>query len=123
MHERALKYAGRLRAMDGVRWPKIVGEALLEIRGSWVDYVQAQITKYSLRDVWEGEGWEERCWKKKVRECVRAEARRQWQEEVESRTDLGQYKNRQRELGRADYLKGFSKGDEIRAEIKRRYEW
>ena len=58
-HERALKYAGRLRAMDGVRWPKIVGEALLEIRGrgSWVDYVQAQITKYSLRDVWEGGGW------------------------------------------------------------------
>ena len=51
-HERALKYAGRLRAMNGVRWPKIVGEALLEIRGrgSWVDYVQAQITKYRLRD-------------------------------------------------------------------------
>ena len=51
------------------------------------------------------------------------EARRQWQEEVESRTDLGQYKNRQRELGRADYLNGFRKGDEIRAEIKRRCEW
>ena len=53
-----------------------------------------------------GEG----CWKKKVRECVRAEARRQWQEEVESRTDLGQYKNRQRELDRADYLKGLERG-------------
>ena len=58
-HERALKYAGRLRAMDGVRWPKIVGEALLEIRGrgSWVDYVQALVTKYGLTDVWEGGDW------------------------------------------------------------------
>ena len=34
-------------------------EALLEIRGrgSWVDYVQALITKYGLRDVWEGGDW------------------------------------------------------------------
>ena len=32
------------------------------------------------------------------------------QEEVESRTDLGQYKNKQRELDRADYLKGFGRG-------------
>ena len=63
------------------------------------------------------------CWKKKVRECVRTAARRQWQEEVESRMALGQYKIRQRELGRADNLKGFRKGDEIRAEIKRRCEW
>ena len=70
-----------------------------------------------------GRGLREGSWKKKGRECVRTEARRQLQEEVESRTDLGQYKNRQRELDRADYLKGFRKGDEIRAEIKRRCEW
>ena len=44
---------------------------------------------------------------------MRTEARRQWQEEVQSRTDLGQYKNRQRELDRADYLKGFRKGEEL----------
>ena len=54
-------------------------EALLEIRGrgSWVDYVQALITKYGLRDVWEGGDLGEGCWKKKVRACVRTEARRQ----------------------------------------------
>ena len=57
-----------------------------------------------------GRGLGEGCWKKKVRECVRAGARRQWQEEVESRMDLGQYKNRQRELDRADYLKGLERG-------------
>ena len=29
-HARALKYAGRVRAMSAKRWPKIVGEALVE---------------------------------------------------------------------------------------------
>ena len=32
---------------------------MLEIRGrgSWVDYVQTEITKYGLRDVWEEGDW------------------------------------------------------------------
>ena len=52
-HERALKYAGRLRAMDVSRWPKVVARALLKRRGrgTWVNYVQTQINNYGLRDV------------------------------------------------------------------------
>ena len=41
-HARALKYASRVRAISAKRWPKIVGEALVEHmagRGTWADYV------------------------------------------------------------------------------------
>ena len=42
---------------------------------------------------------------------------------MERRNDLGQYGSRQTALGRADYIKGFGRGNEIRAEIKSRCEW
>ena len=37
--------------------------------------------------------------------------------------DLGQYGSRQTALGRADYIKGFGRGNEIRAEVKSRCQW
>ena len=48
---------------------------------------------------------------------------KRWREEVEKRSNLGEYGNRQAALGRAEYVKGFGRGDEIRAEIKRGHEW
>ena len=124
-HVRALNYAGRLRAMDEGRWPKIVALALRERRGigSWVDYGESLITVYGLREEWEKGGWKERRWKLMVKESVKKEAGRQWVEEVERRNDLGQYGSRQTALGRADYIKGFGRGNEIRAEIKSRCKW
>ena len=50
-HARALKYAGRVRAMSAMRWSKIAGEALVEHmagRGTWVDYVFLLMEKYKL---------------------------------------------------------------------------
>ena len=43
--------------------------------------------------------------------------------EVEGRVDLGSYREKQQQLSRAEYLKGFRKGDDVREEIKRRCEW
>ena len=57
-----------------------------------------------------------------VKESVKKEVGRQWVEEVERRNDLGQYGSRQATLGRADYIKGFGRGNKIRAEIKSRCE-
>ena len=78
-HVRALNYAGRLRAMDEGRWPKIVALALRERRGigSWVDYGESLITVYGLREEWEKGGWKERRWKLTVKESVKKEAGRQ----------------------------------------------
>ena len=58
-HAKALAYAGRLRAMDESRWPKIVAQALRERRGigSWVDYVEALVVGYGLEEAWEDLGW------------------------------------------------------------------
>ena len=56
------------------------------------------------------------------RECKEGSGR-QWVEGVERRNDLGQYGSRQTALGRADYIKGFGRSNEIRAEIKSRCEW
>ena len=47
---------------------------------------------------------------------------RAWREEVEGRQDLGNYKDRQLVLERADYIANSS-GDKIRAEIKGKCEW
>ena len=48
------------------------------------------------------------------RVCValREEGKR-WREEVAERSNLGKYMNRQAALGRAEYVKGFGRGDEI----------
>ena len=99
--------------------------ALRERRGigSWVDYGESLITVYGLREEWEKGDWEERRWKLMVKESVKKEAGRQWVEEVERRNDLGQYGSRKTALGRADYIKSFGRGNEIRAEIKSRCEW
>ena len=54
--------------MGAERWPRIVGEALNEVRdtGTWADYVSALITKYNLRETWEHSKWGERFWKRQV---------------------------------------------------------
>ena len=67
-HRRALIYAGRLRGMEGYRWPRIVGEALADKRGmgSWVDYVSALKDSYGLGEEWDKEEWSGRQWKKLV---------------------------------------------------------
>ena len=54
---------------------------------------------------------------------MREVACQDWREEVEHRVDIGSYGNRQRQLARADYLKGFRKGDVVRGEIKERCKW
>ena len=58
-HRRALAYAGRLRAMESFRWPRIVGEELGYKRGkgSWVDYVRTLRSIYGLEEEWAKEGW------------------------------------------------------------------
>ena len=124
-HRRALIYAGRLRCMEGYRWPRIVGEALADKRGigSWVDYVSALRDSYGLGEEWDKEEWSGRQWKKLVVRTVQEVACQDWREEVEHRVDLGSYGNRQQQLARADYLKGFRKGDVVRGEIKERCEW
>ena len=53
---------------------------------------------------------------------VKEVAGREWLVDVEGRVDLGSYRERQRQLSRAEYLKGFRKGDGVREEIKRRCE-
>lgn len=124
-HRRALVYAGRLRAMESFRWPRIVGEALGDKRGkgSWVDYVRTLRSIYGLEEEWAKEGWGERQWKRLVGKTVKEVAGREWMVEVEGRVDLGSYREKQQQLSRAEYLKGFRKGDDVREEIKRRCEW
>ena len=52
----ALQYLGRLKRIGAERCPRIVGEALNEVRdtGTWADYVSA---KYNLRETWEHSKW------------------------------------------------------------------
>ena len=123
-HSSALKFAGRLRGMGWERWPKIVGEALsrLQNNGTWVDYIRSLIARYKLQTWWEDDRWNEKVWKKVVVEQVEREGKRAWREEVEGRQDLGNYKDRQLVLERADYIANSS-GDKIRAEIKGKCEW
>ena len=123
-HSLALQYVGRLRGMGWERWPKIVGEALsrLKSKGTSVDYVRSLVARYQLQTCWEDEGWNEKVWKKAVVDQVEKEGKRAWREEVEGRQDLGDYKDRQLVLERADYIANSS-GDKIRAEIKEKCEW
>ena len=120
----ALQYLGRLRGMGAERWPRIVGEALNEVRdtGTWADYVSALITKYNLRETWEHSKWGERFWKRQVVDQLEREGARAWREEVEQRQDLGAYKDKQLVLARADYVKNRS-GEKAREEIKKKCEW
>ena len=106
--------------MGWERWPKIVGEALsrLQNKGTWVDYIRSLVAKYQLQTCWEDEGWNEKVWKKAVVDRVEKEGKRAWREEVEGRQDLGDYKDRQLVLERADYI-AKSSGDKIRAEIRK----
>ena len=110
--------------MGWERWPKIVGEALsrLQNNGTWVDYIRSLIARYKLQTCWEDDRWNEKVWKKVVVEQVEREGKRAWREEVEGRQDLGNYKDRQLVLERADYIANSS-GDKIRAEIKGKCEW
>ena len=123
-HSMALQYLGRLRGMGAERWPRIVGEALNEVRdtGTWADYVSALITKYNLRETWEHSKWGERFWKRQVVDQLEREGARAWREEVEQRQDLGAYKDKQLVLARADYVKNRS-GEKAREEIKKKCEW
>ena len=123
-HSLALQFAGRLRGMGWERWPKIVGEVLsrLQNNGTWVDYIRSLIARYKLQTCWEDDSWNEKVWKKVVVEQVEREGKRAWREEVEGRQDLGNYKDRQLVLERADYIANSS-GDKIRAEIKGKCEW
>ena len=101
------------------------GSSIKGKKGYWLMGRLWRITDHCLRA--EGRvrkgGWKERRWKLMVKESVKEEAGRQWVEEVERRNDLVQYGSRQTALGRADYIKGFGRGNEIRAEIKSRCEW
>ena len=67
----------------------------------------------------------ERQWirKRLVGKTVKEVAGREWMVEVEGRVDLGSYREKRQQLSRAEYLKGFRKGDDVREEIKRRCEW
>ena len=102
--------------MGWERWPKIVGEALsrLQNNGTWVDYIRSLIARYKLQTCWEDDRWNEKVWKKVVVEQVEREGKRAWREEVEGRQDLGNYKDRQLVLERADYIANSS-GDKIDA--------
>ena len=124
-HRRALGYIGRLRGMEGCRWPRIVLEALADKKGvgSWVDYVMSLRDIYGLGEEWVKEDWSERGWKKVVNRAVAELAGREWREEVVSRGDLGSYGTQQQELKRADYIRGFKGGDFVREEIRKRCEW
>ena len=111
-HRRALGYAGRLREMESFRWPRVVGEALVDKKGkgSWVDYVKSLRDIYVLSEEWAKECWSEREWRKVARRTVLEVAGREWRGEVESTGDLGSYGEQQQELSRADYLKIFKEG-------------
>ena len=87
-----------------------------------MDYVRSLVARYQLQTCWEDEGWNEKVWKKAVVDQVEKEGKRAWREEVEGRQDLGDYKDRQLELERADYITNSS-GNKIRAEIKEKCEW
>ena len=106
--------------MDESQWPKIVAQALRERSGigSWVDYVEPLVVRYGPGRGSMGRfGLGERRSKCTVKESVLREEGKRWREEVEKRSNLGKYGNRQAALGRAEYVKGFGRGDEIRAEI------
>ena len=45
---------------------------------------------------------------------VKEVAGREWMVEVEGRVDLSSYREKQLQLSRAEYLKGFRKGYDIR---------
>ena len=89
---------------------------------TWVDYIRSLIARYKLQTCWEDDRWNEKVWKKVVVEQVEREGKRAWREEVEGKQDLGNYKDRQLVLERADYIANSS-GDKIRAEIKGKCEW
>ena len=105
--------------MGWERWPKTVGQALsrLQNNGTWVDLIRSLIAKYKLQTSWEDDRWNEKVWK-----MVEREGKRAWREEVEGRQDLGNYKDRQLVLERADYIANSS-GDKIRAEMKGKCEY
>ena len=87
-----------------------------------MDYIRSLIARYKLQTCWEDDSWKEKVWKKVVVEQVEREGKRAWREEVEGRQDLGNDKDRQLVLDRADYIANSS-GDKIRAEIKGKCEW
>ena len=87
-----------------------------------VDYIRSLIARHKLQTCWEDDKWNENVWKKVVVEQVEREGKRAWREEVEGRQDLGNYKDRQLVLERADYIAN-SIGDKIRVEIKGKCEW
>ena len=123
-HILALQYMGKLREMGCRRWPRIVGEAMCKVqnKGTWVDYARELLVRYRLQDMWGGDGWEGKTWKRKVLSQVKDEAEKAWKEEVELREDLGPYKERQKDLKRAEYIRRGN-GDGIRLEIKEKCEW
>ena len=69
---RVLVYAGRLKAMESFRWPSIGHK---RGKGSWVNYVRALRSIYSL-----GEDYVvgERQWKRLVGKTVKEVAGREW---------------------------------------------
>ena len=87
-----------------------------------MDYVKSLVARYQLETCWEDEGWNEKVWKKAVVDQAEKEVKRTWREEVEGRQDLGDCKDRQLVLERADYIANSS-GHKIRAEIKEKCEW
>ncbi len=123
-HCKALKFMGRVRAMEKERWTKIVGEAVIEYigRGTLADYGLSLIEKYGLSGKWNDGKWNEKAWTKIVRRATEDAGKAGWAKEVAVRRDLGPYKEKQKELGKAEYVKGRN-GNVIRAEIKQRVEW
>ena len=87
-----------------------------------MNYIRSLIARYKLQTCWEGDSWNEKAWKKVVVEQVERGEKRAWREEVEGRQDLGNYKDRQLVLERADYIANSS-GDKNRTEIKGKCEW
>ena len=98
-HARALKYAGRVRAMSAKRWPKIVGESLLEHiagRGTWADYVSLLMERYRLISKWKEVGWTKKEWDKTVTMATKEAGEQSWARDVAGREDLGNMEENKR---------------------------
>ena len=123
-HARALKGAGRVRAVNAKRCPKIVGEALVEHmvgRGTWADYVSLLMERYKLISKWKEVGWTKKEWDKTVMAATKEASEQSRAREVAGREDLEEYGENQKELHLAAYMK-MGTAKYIREQIKERIE-
>ena len=123
-YERALKYAGRIRAMSPERWQRLVGQELLENlgKGTWGDYVVSLMRRHDLTKKWREAGWNNKTWARTVETTIREARHKSWRREVLKRADLGNYQEKQKDLELVKYIKEETGGDTRRA-IKEKIEW